>query len=101
MSKMPGVMVKHGLHSARADPGLLNSVCVGGWGRVVKISGDVLTDPITQSIKTERSEQTTIWTQIRRRRTWRLIRVYTVCHSSCNFRHVLASKIVLKVYNYI
>ena len=47
------------------------------------------TDVITSSIWTDRPIQT-VKTQIRRRRTRRLIRVYTVCHSSSNISNASA-----------
>ena len=67
-------------NNAEADPAFLN--------RGLKFLRWVPIAPVTLNIRTERSEQT-MQTQIRRRRTRRLIWVYTVCHSVINFRHVL------------
>ena len=43
------------------------------------------TTMITVNIRTDRPEQT-VYTQMRRRRMWRFIRVYTICHSSSHFK---------------
>ena len=52
-----------------------------GWGRFDQ------TTVLTLCIRKDSPEQT-VYTQIRRCWTRRLIRVYTVCHPSNNFKHI-------------